>query len=205
VSQSLLAQRGGFYDVYLETVYPRLRRATRDWGRYFERMIRHQTADGRVINPLADLVAKLRAHVQGKGRTFRNIYELTISDRALDISIYDPERDAAPVMNRQCLSFLSFKLDPQNRLMLTALYRNHYYIQRLLGNLVGLGKLMAFVGRDAGVEVGSLTIISTHAEVEAQKWRRSEVEDLLRACEQVPQQMTVPNQNAEPASLQSPR
>ncbi len=104
-------------------------------------------------------------------------------------------------MNRQCLSFLSFKLDPQNRLTLTALYRNHYYIQRLLGNLVGLGNLMAFVGLEAGVEVGALTIISTHAEVEAQKWRRSEVEDLLRTCERTRQQTTVANQKPEPASV----
>jgi hypothetical protein len=60
-----------------------------------------------------------------------------------------------PVMNRQCLSFLSFKLDNDNRLMLTAVYRNHYYVERLLGNLIGLARLMAFVSNEAGVPVAS--------------------------------------------------
>ena len=56
-----------------------------------------------------------------------------------------------------CLSFLSFKLHPENGLMLTAMYRNHTYITRCLGNLIGLGRLQAFVAKEAGVKLGSLT------------------------------------------------
>ncbi len=136
-----------------------------------------------ISNPQADLVAKMKQHVHGDQSTFRNVYELTISDPVLDVLIYDPERDAGPVMNRQCLSFLSFKLDRENRLMLTVLYRNHYYIERLLGNLIGLARLMAFVGQEADVPVGSLTVISTHAEIDTPKSsRRSDVNKHLAEC-----------------------
>ena len=41
--------------------------------------------------------------------------------------------------------------------MLTAMYRNHTYITRCLGNLIGLGRLQAFVAKEAGVKLGSLT------------------------------------------------
>lgn len=144
-----------FYDVYITKVYPR---KTQDWGRYFERLMNlYNPKTKESINPLRDLINRMREHVHEHERTFRNIYEL---------AIYDPLRDATRPMNRQCLSFLSFKLTEDHRLMLTALYRNHYYMQRLLGNLRGLANLMAFVGKEAQVEVGSLTIISTHAEID---------------------------------------
>ena len=49
---------------------------------------------------------------------------------------------------------------------MTAMYRNHLYIEKLLGNLIGLGRLMEFVAHEAGLKVGALTVISTHAEID---------------------------------------
>ena len=46
------------------------------------------------------------------------------------------------------------------------MYRNHTYVTRCLGNLIGLGRLQAFVAKEAGVKMGSLTIVSTHAELD---------------------------------------
>ncbi|MGH8584445.1 MAG: hypothetical protein ACREWG_17080, partial [Gammaproteobacteria bacterium] len=90
-----------FYNVYLEKVYPRIKRPQGDWGRYFERMISFPLEKkGASINPLQDIVDKIKSQLTGS-RCFKNVYELTV---------YDPIRDAGPVMNRQCLSFLSFKL-----------------------------------------------------------------------------------------------
>jgi len=171
------------YDTYGQ-VYEKIKKKQGDWGRYFERMICRKLSSGKTINPLADLIAKMRQHVHGDGRTFRNIYELVVSDSTLDVSIYDPERDAGPVMNRQCLSFLSFKLDKDNNLLLTAMYRNHYYIERLLGNLIGLARLMSFVATEAGVKVGPLIVVSTHAQVDSPKGcRRGELSKLMDECE----------------------
>lgn len=163
-----------FYDVYLSKVYPRIKRPQGDWGRYFERMITFPLhKKGKSINPLQDIVGKIKLQLTGP-RCFRNVYELTV---------YDPIRDAGPVMNRQCLSFLSFKLTDRipRKLLLTAMYRNHYYIERLLGNLVGLSWLMKFVADETGVAVGELTIVSTHAEIDNAA-SRYEISALLKRC-----------------------
>ena len=154
----------------------RLRRAG-SWGTYFERMIQRSDYSGETTNPLHTLVRNLYRNVHERSRTYRNIYELTI---------YDPSRDSNRTMNRQCLSFLSFKLTDTNHLKLTALYRNHYYVSRLLGNLIGLARLMAFVGREANLPIGSLTIVSTHAELDIPSgMNRQGVKDLLASCEAV--------------------
>ena len=145
-----------FYDIYINKVFPRLKTSSRDWGRYFERMMAYPAPDG-PENLLADLVAEMKRNVDAE-RTFRNIYEMPI---------YNPMKDrAGSPIGRQCLSFMSFKLDDENRLLLSAVYRNHFYTQKLLGNLIGLGRLMAFVAEEVKVRLGPLSVMSTHAQVD---------------------------------------
>jgi hypothetical protein len=161
------------YEVYLERIFPRLKRSPNDWGRYFERMIAYPGPNG-PINLLDILVGKMRRHV-ASGKPFRNIYELPI---------YNPVKDAeGSPRGGQCLSYLSFKLDKDKRVLLSAVYRNHYYTEKLLGNLVGLGRLMQFVAHESGASgVGPLTILSTHAEVDAGGASQQELRELLSAC-----------------------
>lgn len=122
------------YAAYLR-ILPKISEGS--WGTYFGRMIKHQTADNQIINPLQKhIIERLRKCVHGKGPTYRNIYELRIYDPDTNISIHNPGTETERRMGGPCLSFMSFKLDNQNRLLLTALYRNHYYIQRLLGNMI---------------------------------------------------------------------
>jgi hypothetical protein len=161
-----------FYQVYIERVFPRLKQSPRDWGRYFERMMAYPSPSG-PKNLLADLVAKMKRHVQS-GTTYRNIYELPI---------YNPLKDGnGSPRGGQCLSYLSFKLDKDRRLLLSAVYRNHYYTEKLLGNLIGLGRLMAFVANEAKVGVGALSILSTHAEVDTAGATRTELKALHEQC-----------------------
>jgi thymidylate synthase len=161
-----------FYDVYMEKVFPRLKRSSKDWGRYFERMIAFPAEGGRV-NLLDDMVGKMKRNV-AKDSTYRNIYELPI---------YNPLKDAkASPRGGQCLSFMSFKLDKDHRLLMSAVYRNHYYTEKLLGNLIGLGRLMSFVATEAGVDVGTLSVLSTHAEVDTAGAGRSELKALHARC-----------------------
>ena len=169
-----------FYDVYLDKIYPKLKQQ-HEWGRYFERIINCRTED-RSLNPLAELIDKLRQSLHVGERMFHNTYEVSIYDPALDLRIYDPTRDANRRMNRQCLSFLSFKLDKERRLSLTAVYRNHFYVARLLGNMIGLGRLLEFVTIESGAKIGSLTILSTHAEVDTFKWNRQAIKQLIDVC-----------------------
>lgn len=173
-----------FYDVYRERMLPRMKKMTRDWGRYFDRLTAWKKIKGgkiERINPLAELISFMREQI-ASDRTYRNVYEMTI---------YDPARDAGKVSNRQCLSFLSFKLADDNRLLLTVMYRNHAYVARGLGNFIGLGRLQGFVAEQVGATLGSLTCISTHAEIDhstrnrdgvIEGWTRSEANRLIDEC-----------------------
>jgi hypothetical protein len=49
---------------------------------------------------------------------------------------------------------------------------NHYYVEKLLGNLIGLGRLMSFVARETDLKVGALTVVSTHAQIDQPNGRR---------------------------------
>ncbi len=164
-----------FMDEFHEKVLPKVRRSNRWSGYYFERMTAYPTLKGKPLNQLWSMVERIR----DKGNKSLNKFEM---------SLFDPERDIdnSPY-GGQCLSFLSFKLLPgaEKRLALTALYRNHYYIEKLLGNLIGLGWLMAFVAAEGGVGVGPLTVLSTHAKIDQPGGvKRSEVTDLLKRCAQ---------------------
>jgi thymidylate synthase len=175
--QSLYERYGSpqFYDIYAEKIFPKIH-GQADWGRYFERLIRFPLCQGKKdsINPLQNLISKMKEQIEG-GHTFRNVYELTI---------YDPRRDAGRNMNRQCMSFLSFKLTEDHKLLLTAVYRNHYYMQRLLGNLVGLGRLQRFVAKEVGIGTGPLTVLSTHAEVDSVA-TRGQIAKTLASCAKI--------------------
>jgi hypothetical protein len=164
-----------FYDAYIKRVFPRLKTSARDWGRYFERMMAYPTLD-RPENLLAELIDEMKRNVAAK-RTFRNIYELPI---------YNPMRDrgGSPI-GRPCLSFMSFKLDADNRLLLSAVYRNHFYTQKLLGNLIGLGRLMAFVAEEAKVELGGLSVLSTHAKVDTAGASQAQLKELHAGCAKI--------------------
>jgi thymidylate synthase len=187
--QRLLDRHGpdGFYAAYNDKVLPRMKQMTRDWGRYFERMTAWKKVNGKdviIINPLDSLIGFMRGQIESE-RTYRSVYEMTI---------YDPARDAGKVSNRQCLSFLSFKVTRDKKLLLTVMYRNHAYVARGLGNFLGLGRLQAFVAAQSGAKLGSLTCISTHAEIDAGKktgngvtqgWTATEANQLITKCREL--------------------
>jgi hypothetical protein len=51
--------------------------------------------------------------------------------------------------------------------------------------LIGLGRLMSFVARESGVEVGALTVVSTHAEIDKPgASRRSDIEAMIGRFDQ---------------------
>ena len=160
-----------FFKVFDEMVLPKVRRNNRWSGYYFERMTHVPAPNGKPINQLWGIIENIR---DGKFRAL-NKFELSVFDPARDI-------DGSP-RGGQCLSFASFKLTPgtNKKLLLTVMYRNHFYIEKLLGNLIGLGRLMAFVGREANVAVGPLTVVSTHAEIDKPgEARRLDIERVLK-------------------------
>lgn len=168
-----------FFEVFRDRVLPKVRKNARWSGYYFERMMQVPAVGGGTINQLSAMIERMRnANVRANNK--------------FELSLYDPERDIddSPY-GGQCLSFLSFKLHPGSpkTLTLTALYRNHFYIEKLLGNMIGLGRLMEFVAREANLDVGALTIISTHAEIDKPRTktletRRPDIDRLLTDFDQ---------------------
>lgn len=145
-----------FFDIFRDNVLKKVRRSERWSGYYFERMIQYPVAEGDAPNQLWDIVGRL------KSQDVRALNKF-------ELSLFDPGRDVdnSPY-GGQCLSFMSFKVIPgtEKTLTLTAMYRNHFYVEKLLGNLIGLGRLMDFVAHEADLKVGALTVISTHAEID---------------------------------------
>jgi hypothetical protein len=163
-----------FFDVFNDKILRKVKKNNRWSGYYFERMTSLPTRSGKPLNQLWDIVKRIR-HFNDH-RSY-NKYEL---------GIFDAERDVdRSRYGGQCLSFLSFKLLPgtKRRLALTAMYRNHFYTEKLLGNLIGLGRVMNFVAKETGLELGPLTVISTHAQIDTVGTRRTDVQALMRTCE----------------------
>ncbi len=164
-----------FFDVFRDHVLKKVRRNERWSGYYFERMMQYPVPAGEPPNQLWDIVERIRD-------------ERVRALNKFELSLFDPVRDVdnSPY-GGQCLSFMSFKIVPgaEATLTLTAIYRNHFYIEKLLGNLIGLGRLMSFVSRETRLKVGALTVISTHAVIDQPNHaRRSAIGAMLSRFDQ---------------------
>lgn len=179
----------GVYERYMSEMFPRVKRHQDcSWGGTYAQRIIQRDVGERTIYPLRYLVDKIRSGLERKSRN-RAAYEVGVVDLMLDIPIYDPSSDRHHPLGGPCLSHLSFNLSPpaEKQIYLTALYRQHYYVQRALGNLFGLAHLLHFVAQETGLQVGRLTCVSSVAQLELKgdaegKWTKSEVEQLLRRC-----------------------
>lgn len=144
------------------------------WGRYFERMVHWETRDKGHLDQIAENIRMLRQLKADGTWNYKQCYE---------IALFDPARDLIKPRGRQCLSFIELKPVSDGRLHMMALYRNHHYVARTLGNLIGLGRLQQFIAREAGFTLGSLTIQSTHAELDLAGGRKRDVQALIAACQ----------------------
>jgi hypothetical protein len=175
----------GVFDLYPAKI--RMIQKARDnsnWGCYAYRILRQKDIEGQTFNPLEDILNKIKKHGKyrasfelGQGRPFED-----------EVPIYDPATDRKRIYGGPCLSHLSIKVH-DGRVRFNATYRSHYYIRRLLGNLVGLGRLQYFLAREAGLTVGSLTINSTFARLDTGsgegtggQWTKRDIEALIARC-----------------------
>jgi hypothetical protein len=158
------------------------------WGCYALRILRQVDRNGVTFNPLEKVLDKIKKH----GR-YRASNELGLGlPLAEDIPIYDPALDRNQYFGGMpCLSHVSIKVH-DGLVRLNATYRSHYYVQRLLGNLIGLGRLQYFIARETGLKVGQLTINSTFAHLDAGshngkdcKWGINDVKRLIADCNAV--------------------
>ena len=170
----------GVLEMYPQKIYPKIRE---QWGNYASRMLSRRKEDGTVMNPLEVLVGKLRKQIKS-GHPLKGAYELNTVDLFTDLNIYDSTADATRTLSQPCLSHLSFRIRNDNSLMLTVLYRSHYYVQKTLGNLIGLAQLQYFVAAEAELAVGPLICHSSYATLKSlrSEWSKTELATLLKKC-----------------------
>jgi hypothetical protein len=150
------------------------------WGTYAMRMMeRPGKAAGSKFYPLEQIIAKMR-RAASEGVGYTSICELGVHcpedldetryEFACELPTLEPARDAAMVSNMPCLSHVTFKLIDKEAVELTAIYRSHWYLQRALGNLIGLSHLQSFIAKEAGLQIGTMTCISTDATLDYGSW-----------------------------------
>jgi hypothetical protein len=147
--------RKRLYERYL-ALHEVLRRAARSKnskGLYFERLLRYPLQGNAArANQLETIITSLRDE---HGNGLKHAFEL---------QVFAPGLDLRP-MGFPCMSSLSLQVD-RPRLHLTATYRNQYYIQKALGNFVGLAGLQTWLASEAGLDVGRLTVHAFHAQID---------------------------------------
>lgn len=153
----------GVYDTYPEDVFPKIKQFRGNGrGTYAYRLVRGLDPKNKCINPLENMIERMRAQLARNGG-IKCAYELPIS-RVEHIPI---NRNDNSLMGFPCLSHLSFKLDhDREKLYLTAIYRSHDYIQKALGNMLGLVRLQSFVASELNLRVGELVCHSTLARLD---------------------------------------
>lgn len=149
----------GVLEVYPNEIYPRIKKANGNAkGTYAYRLVRGYNEKGEEINPLSRVIERLKSQLAGQ--QIRCAFELSL-DAVQTIPI---NRNDNFTRGFPCLSHLSFKLNhDRSELYLTAVYRSHSYIEKALGNLLGLARLQNCVAREIGVSVGTLVCHSTMA------------------------------------------
>ncbi len=143
--------RAAFYASY-ERILPRLMRRDRrnQRGTYFSRIIRYPLqSDATRSNQLERVITDLQMNPD---RRMRHIYE---------IQVFAPGRDLRPE-GFPCLSSLSLHVEA-GRLRLAATYRNQFYVERGLGNFIGLARLQQYIASEAGLPPGELSVHAFHA------------------------------------------
>jgi len=130
---------------------------------------------------LKRVIEKMKEQFSEDGNHYKQIYEIDLYDPALDISTYDARFDRNKCLQQPCLCHLSFKLEVCGegvppKIHLTVLYRSHYYVEKALGNFMGLARLLFFVCDQTGFSAGPMTCVSTYAKLDIG------AKDLLAEC-----------------------
>ena len=168
----------GVYNRYPDEIFPKIK-SELTWGTYAHRILRRTGRNGETINPLEICVEKIKREMLIAG-TKAACYELSTTEGAFDFPLYDAAVDRKRRRGGPCLSHMSLKVTRKRSLILTAVYRAHYYIERALGNLLGLARLQAFVCEQTNLTPGELVCVSTFAKLDtaSEHWSKKQFESL---------------------------
>ena len=160
----------GVYEIYPDETFPAIKPHPKiTWGTYAYRLLRRNTANGQTINPLEQMIEKMKSELRTKGPK-KSCYELGVAEGEYDLPLYNVAKDGKRRRGGPCLAHLSFKLFG-GAVHLTALYRSHDYRYKVPGNLLGLARLQYCVARETGQDMGTLVVHSSYAFLDGSKKR----------------------------------
>ena len=152
-----------FADLYLEGF--EVAQAVSPDGEYCHRMVAWPGPGGEPINQLTEVAAKLRRYADPALRYhYSSDYEIALEDPVLDLRTYAPGLNGSPY-GFPCLSHVSLTVE-DGTVHLTALYRNQHLVKKAYGNYLGLARLGRALCHHAGLELGKITVVATHADAE---------------------------------------
>lgn len=144
------------YDRYLTRYFPQYKKhmPNGSWGSYFARLINYGRGST-TVNQLGELIDAIRK----SDKVWRATHVMVVPY---------PGAETRRQRGGPCLHYITVQLEPGNprRVSLLAVYRNHTFVERAYGNYWGLSNLLRFIASETGYEVGRLTCVSSHAEVE---------------------------------------
>jgi hypothetical protein len=123
------------------------RRPPKGWGTYFERFVAFGETE---VNQLERVIVALA--------TWKNSYRA-----ALVMHVSSAETDKPRPLGGPCLQYLQFNCPTAATVDLLAVYRNHDFCNKALGNYYGLCRVLRFVCKEGGRTAGVVTCLSAHA------------------------------------------
>lgn len=150
---------GEFSELYLEGRI--ISKLVSPDGEYCERLVEWMGPDGNHINQLEVVAEKLRRYNKNH---YSSVYEVAVEDPCLDLRTQMPGRNNDPY-GFPCLSHISLTV-VDSRLHLTAMYRNQHLVRKAYGNYLGLSRLAWALADDAGLSLGEVAVVATHADAE---------------------------------------
>lgn len=178
----------GMFKKYIE-LYPAIKQhKSNKWGTYAHRLMCRTKLDNKtVINPLDLCIAKINRHWNtDNGSQGRGAYEINIIDENLDLPIYRSESDNGYYPGGPCLSHISLKVSPDRKLHMTVLYRSHFYMEKALGNFLGLARLQQCICTETKLEAGPILCVSTYARLDVGKhWSKRKALELIASLNKV--------------------
>jgi thymidylate synthase len=168
----------GVFDIYPNTVFPQLRQFnSNNRGTYAMRIVRAKDSQGKEYNPLEYVIERLKSSIANSGP--RCATEISVDDSlSIPINRNDKSLYAFP-----CMSHLSFKLSrDRTELHVTAIYRSQFFIEKAMGNLLGLARLQDCICREIGIKAGALVCHATYATLDINGKKR-QFKELLNKLE----------------------
>lgn len=114
------------------------------------------------------------------------------------VSVWSPAADGRRVRGAPCLLSIALQLERRGEepvMDILALYRNHNFVDRALGNYVGLVHLHQFLCDHTPYVMGTMSCISSHATIAMNapsgatwpaQWELEEVLNLALVTEPIP-------------------